>query len=138
MCHRVTKETKTKAADGSFADCGSPAARQMFFDLFLPQPVAEGRQITRAQSFPTEEAPGISVFYKDDAGDVLHTYSTYGRGVEDDGRVQHDGPHARGPRRARRAPQDGVGASPRPLRAGAGREGSTGGQFVLRPRMNAP
>ena len=34
------------------------------------------------QPFPTEEAPGISVFYKDDAGDVFHTYSTYGRGVE--------------------------------------------------------
>ncbi|RYX95604.1 MAG: DUF899 domain-containing protein [Comamonadaceae bacterium] len=29
-----------------------------------------------------EEAPGISVFYKDDAGDVFHTYSTFGRGVE--------------------------------------------------------
>ena len=29
-----------------------------------------------------EELPGISVFYKDDAGDVFHTYSTYGRGVE--------------------------------------------------------
>jgi predicted dithiol-disulfide oxidoreductase (DUF899 family) len=34
------------------------------------------------QSFPQEEAPGISVFYKDDAGTVFHTYSTYGRGVE--------------------------------------------------------
>jgi len=34
------------------------------------------------QPFPQEEAPGISVFYKDDAGDVFHTYSTYGRGVE--------------------------------------------------------
>ena len=32
--------------------------------------------------FPSEEAPGISVFYKDDAGEVFHTYSTYGRGVE--------------------------------------------------------
>jgi predicted dithiol-disulfide oxidoreductase (DUF899 family) len=29
-----------------------------------------------------EEWPGVSVFCKDDAGDVLHTYSTYGRGVE--------------------------------------------------------
>lgn len=29
-----------------------------------------------------EELPGVSVFYKDDAGDVFHTYSTYGRGVE--------------------------------------------------------
>lgn len=34
------------------------------------------------QPFPQEEAPGISVFYKDDAGEVFHTYSTYGRGVE--------------------------------------------------------
>jgi predicted dithiol-disulfide oxidoreductase (DUF899 family) len=34
------------------------------------------------QPFPTEEAPGISAFYRDDAGDVFHTYSTYGRGVE--------------------------------------------------------
>jgi predicted dithiol-disulfide oxidoreductase (DUF899 family) len=37
---------------------------------------------TTAWAFPAEEAPGISVFYKDDAGDVFHTYSTYGRGVE--------------------------------------------------------
>lgn len=34
------------------------------------------------QAFPSEEAPGISVFYKDDVGTVYHTYSTYGRGVE--------------------------------------------------------
>lgn len=34
------------------------------------------------QSFANEEMPGISVFVKDDAGDVFHTYSTYGRGVE--------------------------------------------------------
>jgi predicted dithiol-disulfide oxidoreductase (DUF899 family) len=32
--------------------------------------------------FPTEEAPGVSVFYKDDDGAVFHTYSTFGRGVE--------------------------------------------------------
>jgi predicted dithiol-disulfide oxidoreductase (DUF899 family) len=34
------------------------------------------------EDFPSEEAPGISVFYRNDAGDVFHTYSTYGRGVE--------------------------------------------------------
>ncbi len=33
-------------------------------------------------SFAGTEAPGISVFYKDDAGEVFHTYSTFGRGVE--------------------------------------------------------
>ena len=32
--------------------------------------------------FPKEEAPGISIFYKDDAGEVFQTYSTFGRGVE--------------------------------------------------------
>src|SRR5450432_80810 len=32
--------------------------------------------------FPLEEAPGLSVFAKDDSGDVYHTYSTYGRGLD--------------------------------------------------------
>jgi predicted dithiol-disulfide oxidoreductase (DUF899 family) len=35
-----------------------------------------------ARPFQCEELPGISVFYRDDAGAVFHTYSTYGRGVE--------------------------------------------------------
>ena len=30
--------------------------------------------------FPSEEAPGISVFYKQGTGDIFHTYSTYARG----------------------------------------------------------
>jgi len=34
------------------------------------------------QQFPSEEAPGISVFYRNAVGDVFHTYSAYGRGVE--------------------------------------------------------
>ncbi|MEQ8818388.1 MAG: DUF899 domain-containing protein [Thalassobaculum sp.] len=29
-----------------------------------------------------EELPGVSVFFKNDDGQVFHTYSTYGRGVE--------------------------------------------------------
>jgi predicted dithiol-disulfide oxidoreductase (DUF899 family) len=35
-----------------------------------------------AQKFPSEEGPGASVFYKDAAGDVFHTYSTYARGLD--------------------------------------------------------
>ena len=34
------------------------------------------------QPMKAEELPGISAFIRDDAGDVFHTYSTYGRGVE--------------------------------------------------------
>ncbi len=33
-------------------------------------------------AFPAEEAPGISLFYRSEAGEVFHTYSTFGRGVE--------------------------------------------------------
>ena len=57
----------------------------------------------RMTTFPNTEAPGISVFYKGDAGEVFHTYSTFGRGVEvmmgtyslldlvPKGRDEHDG-----------------------------------------------
>lgn len=34
------------------------------------------------QEFPSQEAPGLSVFYKDAGGDIYHTYSTYGRGLD--------------------------------------------------------
>jgi len=34
------------------------------------------------QRFPHEEAPGISVFFGNAAGEVFHTYSRFGRGVE--------------------------------------------------------
>ena len=32
--------------------------------------------------FPSEERPGASVFYKNDAGEIFHTYSSYGRGLD--------------------------------------------------------
>jgi predicted dithiol-disulfide oxidoreductase (DUF899 family) len=32
------------------------------------------------REFPSEEAPGTSVFYKDGTGDIFHTYSCYARG----------------------------------------------------------
>lgn len=34
------------------------------------------------KNFPQTEAPGISVFARDAKGDVYHTYSSFGRGVE--------------------------------------------------------
>jgi predicted dithiol-disulfide oxidoreductase (DUF899 family) len=34
------------------------------------------------KSFPSDERPGASVFFKNDAGEVFHTYSTYGRGLD--------------------------------------------------------
>ncbi|NOX81589.1 MAG: DUF899 domain-containing protein [Alphaproteobacteria bacterium] len=36
----------------------------------------------REQGFPCREAPGVSVFAKGDDGKIYHTYSAYGRGLE--------------------------------------------------------
>ncbi len=36
----------------------------------------------RPGAFPSTEAPGASVFYKDTNGDVFHTYSVYQRGLD--------------------------------------------------------
>ncbi|HTU26597.1 MAG TPA: thioredoxin family protein [Pirellulales bacterium] len=33
--------------------------------------------------YPIRELPGLSVFFKDDAGTVFHTYSVFARGLED-------------------------------------------------------
>lgn len=51
---------------------------------FSPQAVAQGEVDYNygLRPFPHEEAPGISVFYRNGVGEIFHTYSTYGRGVE--------------------------------------------------------
>ena len=55
-----------------------------FHVSFTPDEEAKGQVYYNygMQPFECEELPGISVFYKDHAGDVFHTYSTYRRGVE--------------------------------------------------------
>jgi predicted dithiol-disulfide oxidoreductase (DUF899 family) len=37
----------------------------------------------RPSKFPSDERPGMSVFYKNANGEVFHTYSMYARGLED-------------------------------------------------------
>ncbi|MDN3922743.1 DUF899 domain-containing protein [Roseateles violae] len=51
---------------------------------FTPQQRAEGAVPYNyvRQPFPHEEAPGLSVFYREADGSVFHCYSSYGRGVE--------------------------------------------------------
>lgn len=55
-----------------------------FHVSFTPEEMARGKATYNYRSFapPFEELPGVSVFAKDAAGTVHHTYSTYGRGVE--------------------------------------------------------
>lgn len=51
---------------------------------FTPEEMASGKVEYNytAQPFPFDEAPGLSIFSRDASGDVFHTYSSYGRGVE--------------------------------------------------------
>jgi predicted dithiol-disulfide oxidoreductase (DUF899 family) len=51
---------------------------------FTPEQIATGKVLYNYADteFMSEELSGVSVFYKDDAGDLFHTYSTYGRGDE--------------------------------------------------------
>ena len=52
---------------------------------FTPEERATGEVYYnyKKQPFPSDEAPGASVFYKDPAtGEIYHTYSTYGRGLD--------------------------------------------------------
>jgi predicted dithiol-disulfide oxidoreductase (DUF899 family) len=51
---------------------------------FRPEEMAGGEVYYnyRTGEFPSEEAPGLSAFYKDADGNVFHTYSTYARGLD--------------------------------------------------------
>jgi predicted dithiol-disulfide oxidoreductase (DUF899 family) len=55
-----------------------------FHTSFTPEQMAEGKVEYNFDlvQFPSAEAPGISVFYKDEDGNIFHTYSAYARGSE--------------------------------------------------------
>ena len=51
---------------------------------FTPDEMEQGEMLYNYDTtkFPSEEAPGISVFYKNEPGEVFHTYSCYARGLD--------------------------------------------------------
>jgi predicted dithiol-disulfide oxidoreductase (DUF899 family) len=55
-----------------------------FHVSFTPDEMDKGKMYYNYDTggFPSEEAPGASVFYKDAGGDVFHTYSAYARGLD--------------------------------------------------------
>jgi predicted dithiol-disulfide oxidoreductase (DUF899 family) len=52
---------------------------------FTPEEIASGKVYYNYRTVDAliEELSGISVFYKDEAGDIYHTYSSYARGNEE-------------------------------------------------------
>jgi predicted dithiol-disulfide oxidoreductase (DUF899 family) len=55
-----------------------------FHVSFTPEEMARGKVEYNYEDteFPSEEAPGASVFYKSPGGEVFHTYSTFARGLD--------------------------------------------------------
>ena len=51
---------------------------------FSPEELRTGRVCYNYADgdFPVEEAPGVSVFFRNDAGKIFHTYSCYARGLD--------------------------------------------------------
>ena len=51
---------------------------------FTPEEMEKGEMYYnyKINKFPADEAPGASVFYKNGSGDIFHTYSCYGRGLD--------------------------------------------------------
>lgn len=50
---------------------------------FTDEQIAKGEAVYNyAPEKEAGESPGASVFYKNDKGEIFHTYSTYGRGLE--------------------------------------------------------
>jgi len=51
---------------------------------FTPEQIKSGAKLYNfgSSGFGMEEAPGISVFYRDQAGDIFHTYSCFARGLD--------------------------------------------------------
>jgi predicted dithiol-disulfide oxidoreductase (DUF899 family) len=65
----------------------SSAGNSFNFDFgvsFTPEQLAakSGVYNYKRDNFRGEEAPGISVFARNEKGEVFHTYSTYGRGLD--------------------------------------------------------
>jgi predicted dithiol-disulfide oxidoreductase (DUF899 family) len=55
---------------------------------FTKEELAKGRinynyATIEDEKYLSDELPGLSVFYKDENGDVFHTYSSYARGNEE-------------------------------------------------------
>ncbi len=51
---------------------------------FTPEEMEKGEVYYNygKSQFPSEEGPGVSIFYNDDSGDIFHTYSCYARGLD--------------------------------------------------------
>ena len=83
----LDKLTAFKARMGWTFDWFSSADNDFNYDYaasFTPEQIKSGAKIYNfgTSGFGIEEAPGISVFYRDEAGTIFHTYSCFECGLD--------------------------------------------------------
>jgi predicted dithiol-disulfide oxidoreductase (DUF899 family) len=76
-----------KARMGWTFDWYSSAGNDFNYDYavsFTPEQIKSGAKVYNfgTSGFGGEEAPGISVFYRNEAGEIFHTYSCFARGLD--------------------------------------------------------
>jgi predicted dithiol-disulfide oxidoreductase (DUF899 family) len=66
-----------------FSSAGSDFNRD-YAVSFTPEEIKSGAKVYNfgTSGFGVEEAPGISVFFRDEAGNIFHTYSCFARGLD--------------------------------------------------------
>jgi predicted dithiol-disulfide oxidoreductase (DUF899 family) len=115
-----------------------------FHVSFPPETRVDGEVVYNyaRTAFPQEEAPGISFFFKDDAGGAAgcrrglpHLLDLRSRRRSDDGHVPPAGHGAQGPRRGPGRVRHGMGAPPRSLRAGSRGRTRRDGILLRRRRL---
>lgn len=68
-----------------WVSCGNNSFGHDYGVSFSDQELTDDKAVYNytGKPFPIRELPGLSVFAKDASGDVFHTYSVFGRGLED-------------------------------------------------------
>ncbi len=88
LARAARRDRALSQAHGLAVQCGcprtAPTSTTILASVSRRKKWPKVKLITTTALWPHtgEELPGVSAFYKDDAGGVFHTYSTYGRGVE--------------------------------------------------------
>jgi predicted dithiol-disulfide oxidoreductase (DUF899 family) len=68
-----------------WVSCGENDFGRDYGVSFTDEELADGNTLYNfnRKPYPIRELPGLSVFFKTEDGQIFHTYSTYGRGLED-------------------------------------------------------
>jgi len=93
-----------------------------FAASFSPEQIKSGAKLYNfgTSGFGGEDAPGISVFYRNERGEIFHTYSCFARGLDMDERcLSLSRPDPARPPRGGPAVSDGLATAARPVPAGA-------------------